>query len=303
MKRAAVIDIGSRSVKCFVGEMRADGRVGTVLDESKVTALGASVFRTGLMDEDAIRRTARTVASFAGKARTLGADAIAAAGTMALRSAKNSADLTDLVRELTGLTVRTLSGQEEARLSYLSAVSGLPGDGDTLVFDLGGGSTELIRGRARDIRSRMSLDLGVNRITERFFEDEPVDPSRVTAALQLIRSELAHVPGLQGADRLIGIGGAATVMSAVRMKLDPYDPLRVHGSLLTAREAESQIMLYAQSTLDERRAMPGMQKGRAEVILAGACIVRAILEATRFDHLTVSDRGLRHGLAQEMLEG
>ena len=301
-RRAAVIDIGSKSVKCFVGEKQADGSVSTLLDANDITSLGEGLSRTGRIGAEALERTAQAVGRFAGQAAALGAETVTAVGTMALRSAENSADFIARVKALCGIGVRVLPGEEEARLSYRSVLTGLDmGEGSLVIFDTGGGSTEFIHGRGGALEKQFSIDLGVNRITETFLPDDPVKPGSVDAALTRIRAELMNA-GVGGRpERLIGIGGAVTGMSAVKYRLSTYDPDVVHGSVLTLEEVERQLSDFEAKTLEERRRIPGVQPKRADVLLAGACIVKAILERFGAASLTVSDRGLRHGLAWELL--
>ncbi len=302
MHRVAVIDIGSKSVKCFVGEKRTDGSVSTLLDANDITSLGEGLSRTGRIGADALERTAQAVSRFSGRAEALGAERVEAVGTMALRSAENSADFTARVRALCGLGVQILPGEEEARLSYRSVLTGLDvGNGRLVIFDTGGGSTEFIYGHGGTLEKRFSIDLGVNRITEAYFPDDPVKPGSVDAALSQIRAELMNAGVGGSAERLIGIGGAVTGMSAVKHRLKTYDPAVVHGSVLTSGDVEWQLRDFESKTLEERRQIPGVQPKRADVLLAGACIVKAILDRFGAASLTVSDRGLRHGLAWELL--
>lgn len=299
MKRAAIIDIGSNSIKLLVGE--GDGTVRTIAEKSEVARLGEGVWKSGVLSAAAMERSAEVVARFARQARENGAEKIVGVGTMALRSAGNSGDFVKMVRELCGVEVQIIPGEEEARLSYLAVLSGLSiPDGDMVIFDTGGGSTEFIFGKGTELTKRFSVNLGAIRITERFFHDDPVKVGSVAEALQEIGAEFA-VAGVEGKPlRLVGLGGTVTTMGAVKHKMVKYQPEVIQGSTLTRDDIAQQIKAYSQRTIQQRRELPGMQPKRADVILAGACILQVIIDRFGVDALTISDRGLRHGLAFEL---
>ena len=192
MKKVAIIDIGSKSIKFFVGEKAEDGSIRTILDTNDIAALGEGLSKTGRISDEALERNAQSVATFAAKARDLGAEKIVSVGTMALRSAENSADFVARVKELCDVDVQIIPGEEEARLSYLAVLSGLPlKDGELVIFDTGGGSTEFIFGRGKELKNRFSVNLGSNRITEDFFADDPVKEGSVEKAVAQIDKEFA----------------------------------------------------------------------------------------------------------------
>jgi exopolyphosphatase/guanosine-5'-triphosphate,3'-diphosphate pyrophosphatase len=206
----------------------------------------------------------------------------------------------DAVRERSGVGIEVISGEEEARLAYVAATSELDlGDGTRVVFDTGGGSTEFTLGRRTIVEERFSVDVGAARFTDRFGLDAAVPEEQVEEALTAIESELARLSGWPRPAALVGLGGALTNLAAVRHGLAAYDPDVVHGTVLDRAEIDRQIELYRTRSADERREIAGLQPKRAEVILAGACIVRAVLDKLHCDALTVSDRGLRHGLIVE----
>lgn len=299
MKRAAIIDIGSNSIKLLVGE--GDGTVRTIAEKSEVARLGEGLWKSGVLSAAAMERSAEVVARFARQARENGAEKIVSVGTMALRSAGNSGDFVKMVRELCGVEVQIIPGEEEARLSYLAVLSGLSiPDGDMVIFDTGGGSTEFIFGKGTELTKRFSVNLGAIRITERFFHDDPVKVGSVAEALQEIGAEFAAA-GVEGKPlRLVGLGGTVTTMGAVKHKMVKYQPEVIQGSTLTRDDIAQQIKAYSQRTIQQRCELPGMQPKRADVILAGACILQVIIDRFGVDALTISDRGLRHGLAFEL---
>lgn len=301
MKRVAIIDIGSNSIKFFIGEKGADGTIQTVLDENDIARLGEGLRETGKIGDEAMARNAEAVARFAQKAKDNGADTIVSVGTMALRSASNSADFLKKVKELCGVDVQIIPGEEEARLSYLAILSGMPvPDGDMIIFDTGGGSTEFIFGHGTTLVNRFSVNLGSIRITEKFFRDDPVAAGSVEAAIKEIDGEFASAGVTGHPVQVVGMGGTVTSMGAVKHKMVKYDPNVIQGSTLTRTDIAGQVQEYSARTIAQRRELPGLQPKRADVILAGACILQDIIDRLGVDQLTISDRGLRHGLAFDL---
>lgn len=298
--RFAVIDVGTNSVKLHVGERRAGSHWQTVVDRAEVTRLGEGLQESGELQPEPLRRTADAIVGMVEEARRAGAAEIAAVATAGMRRAANSVELVEAVRERCGVGIEVIPGEEEARLAYLAATAELDvGRESLVVFDTGGGSTEFTFGRAGRVEERFSLEVGAARYTERFGLDGAVSNEVVTEALQAISADLVRLDGRQRPAALVGLGGALTNLAAVRHRLSKYDPDVVQGSALDRTEIDRQIDLYRSRTADQRREIVGLQPQRAEVILAGACIVRAVLHELRCDELTVSDRGLRHGLLVE----
>ncbi|MCR4425126.1 MAG: Ppx/GppA family phosphatase [Firmicutes bacterium] len=297
MNRKAVIDIGTNSVKFLLAEMGADGVLRTVMDRNNIARLGEGLRETGTISQEAITRNAQAVAEFVAMARQGGADQIAVVGTMALRTASNPQDFIKAVKDLAGIEVRILSGDEEAYLAYLAAVSGIVlGQGRLAIIDIGGGSTEFVFGRGDKLHTRFSINLGVVGITEEFFKSNPVTKGELARAMEAI-AELLEANGVSGpVDQLVGMGGTVTSMGAVMHKMETYDPDVVQGSEMSLEEINRQIDIYSSMTVEDRRKVTGLHPKRADVILAGACILKSIVLRFGTDRLTVSDRGLRHGL-------
>jgi len=298
--RFAVVDIGTNSVKLHVGERRTSDAWRTVVDRAEVTRLGEGLDETGSLQPEAIERTADAVVAMVEESRRAGAAEVAAVATAGMRIADNPAELVDAVRDRCGVDIEVISGEEEARLAYVAATSDLDvGKGSLVVFDTGGGSTEFTFGRPGHVEERFSLDVGAAPFTERFGLAGPVSEERLEETLEAIAAALARLDGRKRPDRLVGMGGALTNLAAVRHGLATYDADVVHGTVLDRAEIDRQIAVYRTRTADQRREIVGLQPRRAEVILAGACIVRTVLDRLNCDELTVSDRGLRHGLIVE----
>ena len=223
--------------------------------------------------------------------------AIMAVGTAGMRTANNRDEVVAAIEEATGVTVNTISGEEESRLAYLAvrAELGLT-DGALVVFDTGGGSTQFTFGHDSEVDDRFSIDVGAVRYTERFGLAAAVSTDALQATLAAIAADLDRLDGRPAPDALVGMGGAITNITAVKLGLDPYDPDAVQGAILERTDIDHQIELYRSRDADGRRSIVGLQPKRADVILAGACIVRTVMDKLGQDRMTVSDRGLRHGL-------
>ncbi len=296
-ERFAVIDVGTNSVKFHLAERDSQGAWRTVADRAEVTRLGEGLAETGAISDVARDRTASAIAAMRDEARRHEVRAIAAVGTAGLRIAANADAVVAAIRARTGLQVEVISGEDEARLAYLASVSALPAAaGSRVVFDTGGGSSQFTFGHGTAIDERFSLDVGAARYTGRFGLDRAVSEDVLRAAMEAISAGLARLDGRPVPDFLVGMGGAVTNLAAVRHGLVRYDPAIIQGAVLDAAEIDRQIETYRSREAEARRMVTGLQPQRAEVILAGACIVRAVMAKLGRTDLTVSDRGLRHGV-------
>jgi exopolyphosphatase/guanosine-5'-triphosphate,3'-diphosphate pyrophosphatase len=295
--RYAAIDVGTNSVKLHVAERDGTGSWHRVLDRIEVTRLGERLQETGEIQPAAQARTVAVIADMVAQAKSVGAQAIVAVGTMGLRQARNSRAFLEDVRATCGISIEVIDGKEEARLAYLAVQVGLGvAKGSVVVFDTGGGSTQVTLGDNGNVLEQFSLNLGAVRLTEEFGLHGAVDHRTLRSARAAIARELIRLDSIAPPDALVGMGGAVTNMAAVSLGLVPYDPDRIQGAILTFAEIERQIGAYAELEVVQRQDIPGLQPGRAEIILAGACIVATLMEKLHQDRLTVSDRALRHGI-------
>jgi exopolyphosphatase / guanosine-5'-triphosphate,3'-diphosphate pyrophosphatase len=302
--RYAVIDVGTNSVKFYVARRRDDGSWETIVDRSEVTRLGEGLEQTGRLGKEPIERTATAIAEMVGEARRDGVEHVVAVGTAGLRIAPNSDELLDEVERRSGVRIEIISGEEEARLSYVATTHALGlGNAALSAFETGGGSTQFTFGHGDQVDEQFSVNVGAVSFTEQFGLDQAVDEARVDEALAAIAEALASLDDRPAATTLVGMGGAVTNLAAVAQQLDPYDPDRIRGFVLERAEVERQVELYRTRSADERRTITGLQPKRAEIILAGACIVLTVMRKLDAPALTVSDRGLRHGLMVELFGG
>lgn len=311
MRRVAAIDIGTNSVLLLVAEQAADGSgsVRPIVERATITRLGKGVDATRALDPEAVARTLACLADYGETLRAAGASRVDAVGTSAMRDARGGEQFIAQARELLGVAPRVISGADEARLTFSGALSGLTvAPGPVTVFDVGGGSTEVIvgevRGQVHRIEHVISVDTGSVRLTERHVRSDPPLESELAEARADTHSALARARWGPPSTTLVGVAGTVTTLAAVALASEPYDASEVHGSRLSAGEVRRTVARLAALPLTERRKIAGLDPGRADVIVAGGLIVQEALSAAKGDaaaaELIVSDRGVRWGLVSEL---
>ena len=302
-KRSAFIDIGTNAVLCLIADLRDTGRFRVLDDLAEIAGLGRGVDQSGLISTAGEQRCLETLERYRGHCQNLGVDEIVAVGTSALRDARNSAEVRARLRERLGFEIRVISGDEEAAYSFLAVERGLSLTGELLVIDIGGGSTEFILGNRDGVALALSVNIGSVRLTERYLHSDPVRGDEISAMDHAIDRELRPlVERFQKAKTaltLVGIAGTFTTLSAVEKRLEHYVHAEVHGSCLTLAEVRRQIRLFSECSLAERQRIVGLEAKRADVILAGACLIERVLNLFGTDRVVVSDQGVRYGLLHE----
>lgn len=308
--RVGVVDIGTNSTRLLIADVEDDA-IEELDRRSQVTRLGQGVDASGRLSEEAMERVFATLAAYrdAMDAADVPADARVAVLTSAARDAANGSDFTTRVRSDYGLDARTLDGDQEARTSFRGATHGRPPGERTplLVFDIGGGSTELIVGAAgdREPAFHVSLQAGVVRQTERHLHRDPPSPRELQQLADEVQAAIeAAVPAevRATARSAVGVAGTATSLAAIDQQLDPYDPRRVHGYVLELAEVELLLARLAQMDLAERRRVRGLHPDRAPTIVAGAAIMVEVLRAFGLERSEVSEHDILHGVALERAE-
>lgn len=304
--RVGVVDIGSNSTRLLIADVAPDGRIDELDRRSQVTRLGDGVDTSGRLSDAATDRVFATLGAYrtALDGAGVAADARLAVLTSAVRDAADGAVFTAAVRDRYGLDARTIAGEEEARLTFLGATHGRP-PGDTtplLVFDIGGGSTELVVGHAGHVDFHVSTQAGVVRQTERHIHHDPPQPRELQALADELRAILAEQIPAEVRSRpreAIGVAGTATSLAAIDLELEPYDPARVHGHVAELGDAELALARLAQLPLAQRREVRGLHPDRAPTIVAGMVILIEVLRAFGFRRVEVSEHDLLHGVALE----
>ena len=297
--------MGTNSTRLLVGDVDA-GRVDPVHRDSRVTGLGRGVETSGRLATDAVERVVGVVGEYLTAAHELAASQTVAVATSAVRDAANGDAFLAELRERFSLPARTLDGLEEARLTYRGALSGGAIAGDTLVVDIGGGSTELIIGSGPEPSFHTSMQVGVVRHSERHVRADPPRPDELEALSEdigaAIESELAAQPGLR-ADRAIAVAGTPATLAAVELELEPFDPLVVEGHHLTLASAQQACSRLASLPVAERRDVVGVHPDRAPTIVAGVVILIRAMRAFGLDEVEVSERDILFGAALAAADG
>jgi len=299
-ERVAAIDCGTNSIRLLVADV-TDAGVSELAREMRIVRLGQGVDATGRLAPEAIDRTLAATREYADLIDSLDVDRIRFCATSAARDAENAEDFAAAVRDVLGVRPEVLTGMQEARASFLGATRGLGATGgDALVLDIGGGSTELVVGKDETVAWSVSLDVGSVRLTERFLASDPPTSGELDAC----RDHLAEVLGeataeLEPVDLLVGVAGTVTTVAAHVLGLSFYDRAAVHGVRLGIDEVRAGCRSLVGMTVAERRALPFMHPGRADVIGGGALVLEAVLAAVPLatSELVVSEHDILDGIA------
>ncbi len=299
--RIAVVDIGSNSTRLLVADVSGNS-VAQVLRHSRVTRLGRGVDLSGQLSDEAIEAACAAIADYISLYEEAGAQGVAAIATSAVRDASNGEAFIAELRERFALWARVLSGEEEARLTYLGASAERPLSSPTLVIDIGGGSTELILGSGAVIEDHASLQLGVVRHTERHIASDPPAAIELEALAADARGPIeAAATQMRGPRAVSGIAvaGTPTSLAAIEMSLDPYDSERVHRHTLTLPAVQRLLSRLASVSLTERQEIAGMHPDRAPTIVAGVVILVEVMRAFDLERIEVSEHDILYGAAIE----
>jgi exopolyphosphatase/guanosine-5'-triphosphate,3'-diphosphate pyrophosphatase len=292
--RVAAVDLGTHATRLLVADVE-DGRIEEIARDLVFTKLGEDVDRRRRLLPVPIARVRNCLSEYRRRIEALGAERTLAAGTSAIRDAENGEAFLGEIEWSYGFATTLLSGDEEGLLAFRGATSERAVDGETLVVDIGGGSTELVTGDGFHV----SIDLGSVRLTERFLHSDPPTRDQLEAAAAHVRSLL---PPRLSHSAAIGVAGTITQLAALDLGLEDYDPDRVHGHRIPAAAAAGLLDRLAALPLAERRNVPALEPERAPVIVAGALILRELLAWAGVDEIEASERDLLHGIALEAAE-
>ncbi len=296
-----MVDMGTNSTRLLVADVE-DGGVKELERRSTVTRLGRGVDTSKQLATEAIEDVASVVGEYIKLYEPLEPDVILALATSAVRDAENSGAFIAELRERFALNARILTGEEEARLTYVGAVVGRPPPDGTLVIDIGGGSTEIVVGSGREMTFHTSLQLGTVRHTERHIRTDPATAPELEALAEDIRKQL--FAELAAADFFeihtgIAVAGTPTSLAAIDQELDPYDPERVHGYVLSLDAIQHMYSMLSGKSLEERLKVPGLHPGRAPTIVAGVVILIQAMRAFGLQEIEVSEHDILYGAALE----
>jgi exopolyphosphatase / guanosine-5'-triphosphate,3'-diphosphate pyrophosphatase len=300
--RVAAVDLGTNSTRLLVADV-GDGSLEEVARVTKITRLGEGVDERKRLLPVPIARVRNVLTDFRREAEQLGAERTLAVATSAVRDAENGEAFLGEIEWSYGFKTRLLTGDEEAHLTFRGVSLGREVAADTLVIDIGGGSTEFVVGGPAGLRFHDSLDLGCVRLTERFLHSDPPTGEELDACAEAVRALLAErVPGDVRPETAIGVAGTITSIAALDLELVEYDADRVHGHRLSRQGVVAQLDRLASVPLAERREIPALDPDRAPVIVAGAVILREALDHFGLGGLEVSEHDILDGAALEAAE-
>ncbi len=305
--RVGAIDIGSNSIRLLVAdvsEAEADREtVRVVARAGEACRMARGLQRSGRIDDEIASRAGAITRAFAERARALGAVHIVCGATAALRNASNGPEVAQAIERRGSLLVRILSGDDEARLVYRSVVLGLGGAArrsSCVVFDIGGGSTEVVSGVGDQPGRWVSLPFGAISLTERYLASNPVSPEEIQALKQEVSTAIMHRCAYMPARSplLAGVGGTVSLLAALDLGLTEYEPSLLEGLPITPPRLQGLIARILSSTHEERRTWPIMGEGRADIVVAGVLAVGLLAERFPSSALVCSTQGLRYGLVR-----
>ena len=299
----AVVDIGTNSTRLLIATVE-DGRVTAELArESRVTRLGQGVDASGELAPEAMDRVFAVLADYRAAIDAHGVTETVAVLTSAVRDASNGAQFTQAVRDRYGLDAREIPGTEEAQLTFLGATSERdPGadDGEIVVVDIGGGSTEFVAGRGGEVSFFTSLQMGVVRQTERHLRHDPPRADELEAlSAEVARTIMEGVPAevRERVSGAIAVAGTATSLASIDQGLEPYDPAKVHGYVLTPAILDRELRQLASLPNEDRRNVPGLHPDRAPTIVAGVATLRQVMQVFGLAEVEVSEHDILRGAA------
>src|SRR5688572_21640636 len=305
--------MGTNSTRLLVADSPdgPGGPLSTIERHMHITRLGQGVNASRRLHPDAIERTLAVLRKYRDIMDSTGVEGIRASATSAARDATNREELLVPAAEILGTTVQLLSGEEEGRLTFLGATTGLDAPAPHLVVDIGGGSTEFTvgtgtpAGGAPEVVGTLSVDVGCVRLTEAWLHSDPPAPEELVQALSVVQAYLDDVdrllPAAGEAQTLIGTAGTVTTVAAVEIGLPEYDPEVLHHFRLTREAAEDVFRTLATEPAADRRHNPGLEAARVDVIVGGAAVLVAVMRHWGFEEMIVSEADILDGLIRSQL--
>jgi len=302
--RVAAIDIGTNSIRLLKAEI-IDGKLISGDKALDMTRIGEGVNETGMLSEAGMKRSVKALAAFAQEAQAWGAKHIFALATSAVRDAKNREVFLKRVKEVCGLEIEVISGEQEAKIGFVGVLAGLTNlEGQLLVIDVGGGSTELIVGDALGIQFAYSANVGAVRMTGKHITTDPIsniECENVKVDIAKITSEVLMELKKYNITKAIGIGGTATTLGAMKLEMETYDRFVIQNSSITNKEIKKINKSLEALSVEERKKIKGLQPKRADIILAGSMVVEHVLENLELEEMYISDFDNLEGCLKDKL--
>ena len=307
MKNIASIDIGSNTVRLLILESTDDQKLNLLVSKREITRLGEGIDAQGKLTEHRMQTTLKVLSRFRQICLENGDPPLFAVATSAVREASNGQEFVRLAKKETGIDIKIITWEEEARLTLEGVYWKIPHENRRVItFDIGGGSTEFILSEGENIKDFCSTSLGVVRLTEKFITQHPVDEKEYHSLQNHLQDELQTVKNKLSAflpELLIGTAGTVTTLAALKENIYPYDPEKIHGSTFSRPEAESILNDLKGKSLSQRLLLKPMEPGREDLIIAGTAIVLETMRAFGCEILTVSEYSLREGLILRAMNG
>nr|WP_320046706.1 3-dehydroquinate synthase [uncultured Ilyobacter sp.] len=296
-----VVDIGTNSCRLFISEVEKDENQYSIKRKFRkyleITKLGEDVNQNGYLLDSAINRTVDVLKNYSEKMASYGVVEKLVCATSATRDSSNREDFIEKVKIESGLEIKCITGDEEARLSFKGASDDI--EGELLLVDIGGGSTEFINGSRENINFMKSFDIGAVRVTEKFFVNDDHSEENINLAEEWVKNEIKEAKELSQRDFiLVGVAGTVTTNVTVHEEMVDYDPEKVHMYSLTMANVEENIKLYLSKNIEERKKIKGLPPKRAEVIIAGTFILKWIMETLGRDEILVSENDILEGMME-----
>ena len=307
MTNIASIDIGSNTARLLILESTGDQKFNLLVSKRNITRLGEGIDAQGKLTEHRMQITLKVLSRFRQICLENGDPPLFAVATSAVREASNGQEFVRLAKKETGIDIKIITWEEEARLTLEGVYWKIPHENRRVItFDIGGGSTEFILSEGENIKGFCSTSLGVVRLTEKFITQHPVDEKEYHSLQNHLQDELQTVKNKLSAflpELLIGTAGTVTTLAALKENIYPYDPEKIHGSTFSRPEAESILDDLKGKSLSQRLLLKPMEPGREDLIIAGTAIVLETMRAFGCEILTVSEYSLREGLILRAMNG
>lgn len=295
----AVIDIGTNTVLLLVAAIDPAGHITTLEYHQRIPRLGRGVDERKVLQPDSMERVIEVLLEYREIAARHRPEIVSVCGTSAVRDASNREQFAALIQRRTGFTLEVLTGEEEALWTYRGAISGIPDIAHAVVVDIGGGSTELTRGTSHDVIDSISLDIGSVRLTERLMRHDPPLAAEVAAVRRIAATSLASMPHSVRwkSHRAVGVAGTATTLALLAQQRRSFDLQAVSGYVLQRSAVSALVTTLQRLSSTEILAMAEYMDGRNDIITAGAIILEEVMAFLGVQEITVSERGVRYGIA------
>lgn len=295
--KIAVIDIGTNTVLLLIAQIN-EGKIETLAHAQRTPRLGKNIDAEGVIGKPAFIRVLEVLKDYKKIIDEHKTDKLIAFGTSVLRDVSNKDEFLKFIKDETGIDIEILDSSQEAYWSYRGAISGIQGDGNIVVIDIGGGSTEISEGTLQEVRCTHSINIGAVKITERYFKNNPPSHTEINVATEFVRAAIEKIGECNFTDsRLIGVAGTPTTLASIDLGLKDFDANKISGHRLTFNKIEEIFKKLIKLKTEEIREISNTTEGRADIITAGTLILLEFMKFAKFNELIVSERGVRYGIA------